>query len=144
MDDNSIDKELKQKLNFSWCEEESENTGQKEAQEYGEALSQSPEETEGQDSEAKFAPPRTPLRTGRELSTSQEKDKVGPDAVWGIPESECPKCPKTPEQTDDRSKLPRCESPFTPKVSKLVVGEEGPRCLQLSWWRKRTQSVMGV
>ncbi|XP_019605406.2 wee1-like protein kinase 2 [Rhinolophus sinicus] len=123
MDDNSIDKELKQKLNFSWCEEESENTGQKEAQESGEAPSQSPEESEVQDSEAKFAPPRTPLRNGRELSTSQEKDKVGPDAVWGSPESECPKCPTTPDQPDDRSKLPRGESPFIPKglLSQSVI-----------------------
>lgn len=140
MDDNSIDKELKQKLNFSWCEAESENTGQEEAQERGEAPSQSPEESEVQDSEAKFAPPRTPLRNGRELSTSQEKDKVGPDAVWGSPESECPKCPKTPDQPDDRSKLPRGESPFIPKVSTLGVGKRAPgacssagRERELSW-----------
>lgn len=119
MDDHSINKELKQKLNFSCCEEESENEGQKEVQESGEAQSQTPEKSEGQDPEAQLTPPRTPVTNTRELFTSQEKDKVSPDPVLRTLVSESPKGPATPDPPDDRSKLLRCESPFTPKVSEL-------------------------
>lgn len=108
MDDSSIDQELKRKLNFSWCEEESENEGPQEAQGSREAPGQSPDTSEVQASEAKSAPPRTPLRNVHELSPSQEKDRGGPQRS--------PKCPETPDQPDDGSQLPYCESPFTPKM----------------------------
>lgn len=119
MDDNSINRELKQKLNFSCCEEENEDEERKEAREGREAQGQTPETPDVQEPKAKFTPPRTPLRNERELDTSQEKDKVNPDRGSRTPVFESPKCPKTPARLDERSKLLHCGSPFTPKVSKL-------------------------
>ncbi|KAM5206074.1 wee1-like protein kinase 2 [Hipposideros larvatus] len=119
MEDSSIDQELKQKLNFSWCEEERENEGQQGARGSREAQGQSPEASEAQASEAKSAPPRTPLRDVHELSPSQEKDRGGPERP--------PKCPETPDQPDDGSQLPCCESPFTPRglLSQSAVSSTG-------------------
>lgn len=131
MDDNNINRELKQKLNFSCCEEESENKEQKEAPEGLEAQTLTPEQSASKDSEALFTPPRIPLRDERELHTFQEKAKVSPEPGFGTLVSEPPKCPTTPAQPDDRSKLPYCESPVTPKVSKFWG--EGPRFSQFSY-----------
>ncbi|XP_070281167.1 wee1-like protein kinase 2 [Myotis yumanensis] len=114
MDDNSINRELKQKLNFC-CEEESENKEQKEAPEGWEAQTLTPEQSESKDSEAPFTPPRIPLRDARGLHTFQEKAKVSPEPGFGTLVSEPPKCPTTPAQPDDRSKLLYCQSPVTPK-----------------------------
>uniref|UniRef100_G1QPG3 Wee1-like protein kinase n=1 Tax=Nomascus leucogenys TaxID=61853 RepID=G1QPG3_NOMLE len=86
MDDKDIDKELRQKLNFSYCEE-TEIEGQKKAQESREASSQTPEKGEVQDSEAKGTPPRTPLSNVHELDTSLEKDKESPDQILRTPVS---------------------------------------------------------
>lgn len=118
MDDHSINKELKQKLNFSGCEDESENREQREGPEGGEAQSHTPEKSEAPDSEAKFKPPSTPLSEVREL-VLQEKDKGSPEPVLRTPVSEPLACPATPTPPGDRRKLLHCESPFTPKVSTL-------------------------
>lgn len=131
MDDSSINRELKQKLSFSCGEEESENKEQKEAQEGLEAQTLTPEQSESKDSEALSTPPRIPLRDERELHTFQEKRQVSPEPVLGTLVSEPTKCPTTPAQPDDRSKLLYCKSPVTPKVSKFWG--EGPRFLQLSY-----------
>lgn len=118
MDDSSINKELKQKLNFSYCEEESESEGQ-EAWETRDAHSQIPDRAEGQESEAKFTPPGPPLSSVHEVGTFQEKTKKSPEQVLMTPVSGFRNYPETPAQPDSRSKLLDCESPFTPKVSKL-------------------------
>lgn len=131
MDDTSINRELKQKLNFSCFEEESENKEQKEAPEGWEAQALTPEQSESKDSEAPFTPPRIPLRDAHGHHTFQEKAKVSPEPGFGTLVSEPPKCPTTPAQPDDRSKLLYCESPVTPKVSKFWGG--GPRFLQFSY-----------
>ncbi|XP_008524949.1 wee1-like protein kinase 2 isoform X1 [Equus przewalskii] len=125
MADSNINKELKQEL--AYCEEESEKEGQKEAQDSREAQSQTPEKSEVQDSEAKFTPPRTPLSNIEELHTLQERDKVSPDQVLKTPVSDSLKCPETPAQPDSRSKVPHCESPFTPKgrLSQSVISSTG-------------------
>lgn len=117
MDDKDIDKEPRQKLNFSYCEE-TEIEGQKKAQESREASSQTPEKGEVQDSEAKGTPPRTPLSNVQELDTSWEKDNESPDQILRTPVSHPLKCPETPAQEDSRSKLLPGDSPSTPKVSK--------------------------
>lgn len=133
MDDNSINRELKQKLNFSCSEEGDEDEERKEARESREARSRTPEKPEVQEPEAKFTPPRTPLRNERELDTSQEKDKVNLDPGSRTPAIESPKCPKTPARPDDRSRPPQCESPFIPKVSKLWGrGAQVPSSVQLT------------
>ncbi|XP_011357776.1 wee1-like protein kinase 2 [Pteropus vampyrus] len=126
MDDNSINRELKQKLNFSCCEG-NEDEERKEARGSGEAQSQTPERSEVKESEAKFTPPRTPLRNARELDTSQERDGANPDPGWRTPVCESPQCPKTPARPDDRSKRLQCESPFTPKglLSQSVISSTG-------------------
>ena len=73
MGDHNENKELKQKLNFSCCEEEHENKGQEEAQESEEAQTQTPERPRGQDSEVKLTPPRTPLGNEYDLSALYER-----------------------------------------------------------------------
>ncbi|XP_071071622.1 wee1-like protein kinase 2 [Dasypus novemcinctus] len=122
MDDSDINKELKQKLNFSYCEEETENEGQKKAQENWEAQSQTPEKSEFQASETKFASPQTP-----EHSTFQGREKGSPDQSLKTPVSGFLKCPETPAQLDSRRKLLHCDSPFTPKslTSQSVVSSTG-------------------
>lgn len=118
MDDSSINKELKQKLNVSYCEEESESEGQKEAPESRETQSQTPDWAEGQESEAKFTPPRTPSSSIHGVGTFEEKDKMSPDQALRTPGPGFHKCPGTPAQPDSRSEVVHCESPYTPKVSK--------------------------
>lgn len=144
MADSNINKELKQEL--AYCEEESEKEGQKEAQDSREAQSQTPEKSEVQDSEAKFTPPRTPLSNVEELHTLQERDKVSPDQVLKTPVSDSLKCPETPAQPDSRSKVPHCESPFTPKVSKLSGKRDqvAKICVPSVQLIKRTQSFMCI
>ena len=117
MDYNSINKELKQKLNFSGCEDEGENGAQQEAPEGREAQSHTLERSEAPDSGAKFTPPRTPLHGVLE-ATLQEKD-ASLEPVLRTPVSEPLTCPATPAQPDARQKLLQYESPFTPKVSRL-------------------------
>lgn len=125
-----MNKEPKQKLNFPCCEEETEAEGQKEAQESRKAQRQTPEKSEVQDSEAKFTPPRTSLSYVQELDTFQEKGQVSPDQILRTPVSDARQCPEAPAQTENRSKLIRCESPFTPRVSKLGGGER-PECVKI-------------
>lgn len=147
MEDCSINKELKQKLNFSHCGEESESEGQKEAEESREAPSQTSDRAEGQDSEAEFTPPRPPLSSVHEVGTLQAKGKMSPEQVLRTPVSGFGKGPETPAQPEGRSKLLHCESPFTPKVSKLWgKGTWPPRSvfLQLSGWRSRTWLCMCI
>ncbi|XP_054419896.1 wee1-like protein kinase 2 [Pteronotus mesoamericanus] len=108
MDDNSINKELKQKLNFSCCEDESEN------EELWEVQSHTPGKPEAAGSGAKFTPPRTSCSEVREL-TFQDRGKMSPDPALRTLVSEPLTCPATPAQPDDRYKLLSCESPFTPK-----------------------------
>ncbi|KAL2777772.1 wee1-like protein kinase 2 [Daubentonia madagascariensis] len=126
MDDKGINKELRQKLNFSCGEEETENEGQKKAQESGEAQNQTPEKGEVQDSEAKLTPPSTPLYV-RELDTSQEIDKESPDQILRTPVSQPLTCPGTPAQPDKRSKPLHGDSPSTPKstLSHLTISPGG-------------------
>ncbi|XP_012505210.1 PREDICTED: wee1-like protein kinase 2 [Propithecus coquereli] len=126
MDDKDINKELRQKLNFSCVEEETENEGQRKAQESREAESQTSEKGEVQDLEAKLTPPRTPFHR-HELDTSQEKDKESPDQILKTPESHPRTCPETPAQPDKRSKLPHGDSPSTPKttLSHLAISPAG-------------------
>ncbi|EHH17748.1 hypothetical protein EGK_14211 [Macaca mulatta] len=139
MDDKDIDKEPRQKLNFSYCEE-TEIEGQKKAQESREALSQTPEKGEVQDSEAKGTPPRTPLSNVQELDTSWEKDNESPDQILRTPVSHPLKCPETPAQEDSRSKLLPGDSPSTPKsmLSRLAISptgklpSRGPKHLKLT------------
>lgn len=115
MDDNSINRELKQKLNFSCCEEEGENDHQEAAPEGWEAGSRTPEHAGAR---APSTPPGTPLARVRGRHTSRGKDEVSPEPVLRPLVSDSPKCPATPDPPGDRSKL-HCESPFTPKVSTL-------------------------
>ncbi|CAD7680582.1 unnamed protein product [Nyctereutes procyonoides] len=123
MDDSSINKELKQKLNVSYCEEESESEGQKEAPESRETQSQTPDRAEGQESEAKFTPPRTPSSSIHGVGTFEEKDKMSPDQALRTPGPGFHKCPGTPAQPDSRSEVVHCESPYTPKslLSQSVI-----------------------
>ncbi|XP_053783316.1 wee1-like protein kinase 2 [Desmodus rotundus] len=125
MDYNSINKELKQKLNFSGCEDEGENGAQQEAPEGREAQSHTLERSEAPDSGAKFTPPRTPLRGVLE-ATLQEKDE-SLEPVLRTPVSEPLTCPATPAQPDARQKLLQYESPFTPKgqLSQPVISSTG-------------------
>lgn len=123
MDDSSINRELKQKLNFSCCEEGSANDPQEAAPEGWEAGSHTPERAGAQGPEAGSTPPRTPLAGGPERPTVQEKDAVSPEPALRTRVSESPKCPATPDPPGDRSEL-HCESPFTPKVS--TCGGGGP------------------
>ncbi|XP_050638204.1 wee1-like protein kinase 2 [Macaca thibetana thibetana] len=139
MEDKDIDKEPRQKLNFSYCEE-TEIEGQKKAQESREASSQTPEKGEVQDSEAKGTPPRTPLSNVQELDTSWEKDNESPDQILRTPVSHPLKCPETPAQEDSRSKLLPGDSPSTPKsmLSRLAISptgklpSRGPKHLKLT------------
>ncbi|KAM9076995.1 wee1-like protein kinase 2 [Megaptera novaeangliae] len=130
MGDNDEDKELKQKLSFSSCEEEHENEGQKEAQESKEAQSQTPEKSGVQDSgcvrEAELTPLRTPLSNVSDLNTFQEKDQASPGQGLRTPVSHSLTRPETPAPPD-KGKPPRCESPFTPKgqVSQPVISSTG-------------------
>ncbi|XP_036782147.2 wee1-like protein kinase 2 [Manis pentadactyla] len=127
MDNSRVNKEPKQKLNFPCCEEETEAEGQKEAQESRKAQRQTPEKSEVQDSEAKFTPPRTSLSYVQELDTFQEKGQVSPDQILRTPVSDARQCPEAPAQTENRSKLIRCESPFTPRglLSQSVISPTG-------------------
>nr|XP_017831064.2 wee1-like protein kinase 2 isoform X3 [Callithrix jacchus] len=132
--------EPRQKLNFSYCEEETETEGQKKAQESREASSQTLEKGEVQDSEAKRTPPRTPLSNVHELDTSWEKDKESPDQILRTPVSHPLTCPETPAQPDSRSKLLPSDSPSTPKsmLSRLAISptgkllSRGPKHLKLT------------
>lgn len=126
MGDNDEHKELKQKLNFSCCEEDRENKGQKEAQESEEAQSPTPERPRGQDSEAKLTPPRMPLSNECDLSALCERDPASPGQGLGTPVAHSLARPETPPAPPDKSGLSHCESPFTPKVSPLwgVAGRE--------------------
>ena len=124
MGDNDEHKELKQKLNFSCCEEDHENKGQKEAQESEEAQSQTPERPRGRDSEAKLTPPRMPLSNECDLSALRERDQASPGQGLGTPVAHSLARPETPPAPPDKSRLSHCESPFTPKVSPLSGGRE--------------------
>ncbi|KAM5303163.1 wee1-like protein kinase 2 [Glossophaga mutica] len=126
MDDNSINKELKQKLNFSGCEDESKSGEQQEDPEGREAQSCTPEKSEAPDSKAKFIPPRTPLSEVREL-VLQDKDELSPEPVPRTPVSEALTSPATPAWADERRKPLHCESPFTPKgqLSQPVISSTG-------------------
>lgn len=115
MDDRNINKELRQKLSFSCCEEETQNEGQKKAQRSREAQSQTPEKSEVQDSETMLTLPRAPLSNMHELSTPREKDKENSDQILRTPGSHLLKCPETPGQPGNRNKLPHGASPSTPK-----------------------------
>lgn len=123
MGDNGDNKELKQKLNFSYSEEEQEDEGQKEAQESKKVQYHTPERCGHQDSEAKLTPPRTPLNHVCELSTPQVKDRASPDQGLRTPVSRPHTRPETPAPPDKSKPPPHCESPFTPRVS--------------AWWGKR-------
>ncbi|XP_057586582.1 wee1-like protein kinase 2 [Hippopotamus amphibius kiboko] len=123
MGDNDENKELKQKLYFSSCEQERE---QKEAPGSKEARSQTPEKLGAQGSEAKLTPPRTPLSKVRDLNTSQEKDQASPDQGLRTPVSHSLTRPQTPAPPD-KGKPPRCEKTFTPRgqVSQPVISSTG-------------------
>ncbi|XP_044802908.2 wee1-like protein kinase 2 isoform X3 [Bubalus bubalis] len=127
MGDNDENKELKQKLNFSCCEEDHENEGQKEAQETKEAQTQTPETPRGQDSEAKLTPPRTPLGNECDLSALHERDQESPGQGLGTPVSHSLARPETPPVPPDKSRPSHCESPFTPKgqVSQSMISSTG-------------------
>ncbi|XP_008565182.1 PREDICTED: wee1-like protein kinase 2 [Galeopterus variegatus] len=127
MDDKDINKELRQKLSFFHCEEQTEDEERKKAQEGGEAQSQTPEKCEAQDSEAKFTLSRTPLGNIRELDTSQEEDKGSPDQILRTPVSDPLKRPETPEQPGSSSEQVHGDGPCTPKSwpSQLVTSSTG-------------------
>uniref|UniRef100_A0A2K6TPR0 Wee1-like protein kinase n=1 Tax=Saimiri boliviensis boliviensis TaxID=39432 RepID=A0A2K6TPR0_SAIBB len=140
MGDKDTNKEPRQKLNFSYCEEETESEGQKKAQESRETSSQTLKDGEVQDSEARHTPPRTPLSNVHELDTSWEKDKESPDQILRTPVSHPLTCPETPAQPDSRSKLLPSDSPSTPKsmLSRLAISptgkllSRGPKHLKLT------------
>ncbi|XP_045876062.1 wee1-like protein kinase 2 [Meles meles] len=123
MDVSRVNKELKQRLNFSYCEEESESEGQEEAQDSREAQGHAPDRAEGPHSEAKFTPPELPLSGVCEVGTFQEKDKMSPGQVLRTLVSGFHQCPETPAQPDSGSKLLHGESPSTPKglLSQSVI-----------------------
>ncbi|KAI4543422.1 hypothetical protein MG293_006216 [Ovis ammon polii] len=127
MGDNDEHKELKQKLNFSCCEEDHENKGQKEAQESEEAQSPTPERPRGQDSEAKLTPPRMPLSNECDLSALRERDPASPGQGLRTPVAHSLARPETPPAPPDKSGLSHCESPFTPKgqVSQSMISSTG-------------------
>ncbi|OWK08748.1 hypothetical protein Celaphus_00015301 [Cervus elaphus hippelaphus] len=93
--DNHENKELKQRLNFSYCEEEHENKGQKEIQERKEAPSQTPEKSGG-------------------------IEKVSPDQGLMTPVPHSLTCTETPAPPDE-GKPPLCENLFTPKGQHLKL-----------------------
>ncbi|XP_029414699.1 wee1-like protein kinase 2 isoform X2 [Nannospalax galili] len=103
MDNRGPNKGLSQKLNFSFCEEETENEGQKTAQESGLAHSQRSEKDED------LEDPQTPLK-----DTFQNRDNDSPDPALRAPVSEPPKCPETPAPPH-RSQLLLGDPPSTPK-----------------------------
>ncbi|XP_029414700.1 wee1-like protein kinase 2 isoform X3 [Nannospalax galili] len=107
MDNRGPNKGLSQKLNFSFCEEETENEGQKTAQESGLAHSQRSEKDED------LEDPQTPLK-----DTFQNRDNDSPDPALRAPVSEPPKCPETPAPPH-RSQLLLGDPPSTPKRSVL-------------------------
>lgn len=143
MGDNDEDKELKQKLNFSSCEEEHENEGQKETQESTEPQSQTPEKPGAQDSgsfqAAELTPVRTPLSDVRDLNTFQEKGQASPGQGLRTPVSHSLARPETPAPPD-KGKPPRCESPFTPKVSPSLGRREPGRWGLCSFGGRRTRA----
>ncbi|XP_037370523.1 wee1-like protein kinase 2 [Talpa occidentalis] len=117
MDDSGINKDLRQKLNFSCCEDDSENEGQQEAQ--------SPQRSALQDPEAKRTPPWTPRSHAGEPHTSQ--DTASPQRGPRTPELGSLKCPETPAPPDKWNQPRPCDSPFTPKglPSESVISSTG-------------------
>ncbi|KAB0349080.1 hypothetical protein FD754_013937, partial [Muntiacus muntjak] len=100
--DNHENKEQKQRLNFSYCEEEHENKGQKEIQERKEAP------------KANLIPPELPLSNACSFNIFQGIDKVSPDQGLMTPVPHSLTCPETPAPPDEGNP-PLCENLFTPK-----------------------------
>ncbi|XP_007532148.1 wee1-like protein kinase 2 [Erinaceus europaeus] len=116
MGDSNTNRELRQKLNFSYSEEEAEYSEQKEAQETGKTPKQTPEKSETQDPEAKLSPPKTPCGNVRDLNTSWERGWESPDPALKTPKSSTLRHPETPASPDKRSHLlQEVNTPFTPK-----------------------------
>ncbi|XP_004677149.1 PREDICTED: wee1-like protein kinase 2 [Condylura cristata] len=107
MDDSGINVDLKQKLNFSCCEEESEDEGPQEAQ------GQTPGRPALEGPETKLTPPRTRLSHAGDPHASQAT--ASPEQCPQTPESGSVKCPETPAPPDKWSQPRPCDSPFTPK-----------------------------
>ncbi|XP_053436233.1 wee1-like protein kinase 2 [Nycticebus coucang] len=135
MDDKYDTKELRQKLNFSYSEEEPESKGQKKAQESREAQNQTPKKGKGQDLEAKLFLSRTPLKNLRELDISEdeldisEEEDKSPDQILKNLVSPPLQCPQTPPRPNKRSVMLHSDRPSTP--------ENTPNPLVLSPVKKR-------
>lgn len=123
MADAETDQELNKRLNFSFCEEDTENEGQMTAQDIGGAESQKPRRDQSEELEGPVSSPRD------ELYTSLNRDKQSPGPALRTSVSDFPKCPDTPVLYS-KSKLPVPTNFSTPKVSKP--------------WRRRTRSLGSV
>ncbi|XP_004714082.1 wee1-like protein kinase 2 [Echinops telfairi] len=108
MDDGGINKELKHKLNFASCEENTGRDGQ-------EAARASPGCSDLQEPEARPPSPRTPLQNIHGCGPGQRKEDISPDL---------PRSPETPSPVDKRTPQ---GSPVTPKsqMSPLRVSSGG-------------------
>ncbi|KAM6168219.1 wee1-like protein kinase 2 [Erethizon dorsatum] len=84
MDDKGVNKEPNQKLNFSFCEEESENEGQKTTQESREALSQSPK---SEVQHLKTSSPRPKKDEAQDTETPSQSPKKGKAPYVKTPQS---------------------------------------------------------
>ncbi|XP_052577594.1 wee1-like protein kinase 2 [Peromyscus californicus insignis] len=110
MADRRVDEErLNKKLNFSFCEEDTENGGQMTAHSTGEAPSQKPKTNEDEDLEDPKSPPRDELYP-------QNRNMESPGPILWSPAPFLPKCPETPVPYG-KSKGPVSDNPSTPKNS---------------------------
>ncbi|XP_059112550.1 wee1-like protein kinase 2 [Peromyscus eremicus] len=110
MADRRVDEErLNKKLNFSFCEEDTENGGQTTAHSIGEAQSQKPKTNEDEDLEDPKSPPRNELYP-------QNRNMESPGPVLWSPAPFLPKCPETPVPYG-KGKGPVADNPSTPKNS---------------------------
>uniref|UniRef100_D4ADZ5 Wee1-like protein kinase n=1 Tax=Rattus norvegicus TaxID=10116 RepID=D4ADZ5_RAT len=108
MADAETDQELNKKLNFSFCEEDTENEGQMTAQDIGRAQSQKPRRDQSEELEGPVSSPRD------ELYTSLNRDKQSPGPALRTSVSDFSTCPDTPV-LNSKSKLPVPTNFSTPK-----------------------------
>ncbi|XP_010630013.1 wee1-like protein kinase 2 [Fukomys damarensis] len=115
MDDKGVNKEPNKKLNISFCEEESENEGQKTTQESKEALRQSPKKS----GQAAKTPPQTPRKSeGQAAKTPPQTPRKSEGQAEKTP-------PQTPRKSEGQAaaKIP----PQTPRKSEGQAAKTPPQ-----------------
>ncbi|XP_006861241.1 PREDICTED: wee1-like protein kinase 2 [Chrysochloris asiatica] len=127
MDDGEINKELKQKLNFSCGEDELKKEEHEEAAESPKVQVQTPERLDLQQEEAWVSSPRTPLRSTHGPHVGQGQEDMSPDSVWRTSMSSPLTCPQTPAPVYKRRASQHLGSPVTPKrhLSPTVASPAG-------------------